>query len=110
MTTWPRVHSSPCWLSGSVVAGGRIDDLHLDAGQRPADRFDAQLERVVGAGLRDDGRGFGLAVGDRHFAAAPSLSITCRMTSIGQGLPAMMPVRSDVEVAAGERRVLQAGR
>ena len=55
---------------GQRFAGGRIDDLHFDAGQRPADGFDAQLERIVGARLRDDRRGFGLAVADRDLAAA----------------------------------------
>ena len=36
----------------------------------PADRADAQLDRIVGAGLRDQRRRFRLAVADRDFAGA----------------------------------------
>ena len=86
------------------LAGGRIDDLDFDAGQRPADGFDAQLERIVGAGLRDDRRGFGLAVGDRDFAARPSRSTTC-----SHDLDRARAARHDAgpqrrQVAAGEAR------
>ena len=37
------------------------------------------------------------------------LALTCFITSIGQGEPAMMPVRSDREVEAAELGVVQLG-
>ena len=44
------------------------DDLDLGLRHGAADGVDADLERVVGVAHGDDGRGFGLAVGDDEFA------------------------------------------
>ena len=41
------------------VARLGIDQLDFDIGNWSADSLHAQFERVVGAGLRDDRRGFG---------------------------------------------------
>ena len=48
----------------------RRDDLHFQARQNLADRADAVLQAVGRLRLRDDGRGFGQAVGNRHVARA----------------------------------------
>ena len=53
-----------------VLAGFHVDDLRFEARQRPADGADAQLDRIVGARLRDQRRRFRLAVADRDFAGA----------------------------------------
>ena len=54
----------PLLVIGKLLAGGRVDDFGFHSRHRAADRFDAELDGVVAAGLRDDGRCFGLAVGD----------------------------------------------
>ena len=57
-------------IVGQRGTAQRIGNLHFHAGERPADRLDAQLERVVGPGLGDHRRGLGLAVRDRDLAHA----------------------------------------
>ena len=82
-------------------AGSTI--LHLDARQRAADRRDPDLERVLGARLRDDRRRLGLPVCDRDLAARASCFTTRRTTSAGHGAPPMMPVRSDERSTSAKR-------
>ena len=51
-----------------VATALRVDDAHLDVGQRPPDRRGAQLERILGARLGDDGGRLGLPVRDGDLA------------------------------------------
>ena len=53
---------------GKLLARERLDDLHFDAGKRPAHRADAIIDRIVGAGHGNQRRGLGLTVGDGDFA------------------------------------------
>ena len=52
-------------LAGAIGGG---DDLDLGLGHGAAHGVDADFERVAGVAHGDDGRGFGLAVGDDEFA------------------------------------------
>src|SRR6185369_3569392 len=57
----------PLFAGRKGFIGLDVDDLDFDVGERPPYGGDAQFKGVVGAGLGDDGRGFGLAVGDGDF-------------------------------------------
>ena len=74
-----------------------------------ADGRDAPLERIVGAALEADRAGLGHAVGDRDLAHVHLARRTRFITSIGQGEPAMMPVRSDREVEPRELGMVELG-
>src|SRR5262249_46886710 len=51
-----------------VLAGGSVDQLHLEAGNRMTDGSDANLDRVVNRGECDQRGSFGLPVADADFA------------------------------------------
>ena len=54
----------PLLAGRQAGAGLDVDDLDFDIGQGAADGGDPQLDGIVGAGLGDHRRRFGLAVGD----------------------------------------------
>ena len=86
-----------------------IDDLDLDMRLNAADGGDAALQRIVARGLGADRAGLGHAIGDGDFAHVHS-SMQRLITSIGQGEPAMMPVRSERKIETLELGVVQARR
>src|SRR4051794_38693862 len=55
---------------GLLAPAPRVDDLDLDPGERSADGAHPHLDRVIVAGLGDQGRGLGLAVADRDLASS----------------------------------------
>ena len=77
------------------ASGFRVDDLDLDVRMHLADGGAAVLERLVAPRLACDRRGLGHAEADAHLVDPHLASLTRFITSIGQGEPAMIPVRSE---------------
>ncbi len=88
------MHNSPGKPRGNDLTALRTDDLAFEVRMHLPDAGHARLDRIIDRRLKRHGRGSGHAVADRDIANVHAVD-HLRITSIGHGEPAMIPVRSE---------------